>query len=123
MKATTLLLFLTFLSGTSALFGQGTILFNNRIISGGSTGGYATVVAPIFGIDEANPNQFKQGNPSASWNGTNGPMPVPLGTQTYNGIPLHGTGYTAQLWAANSQKPDIELAPIATTTFRTITTV
>src|SRR5437868_1140662 len=99
MKATTLLLFLTFLSGTSALFGQGTIFFNNRGTTPG-TDGRAPVVAPIFGIDEANPNLSKQGNPSASWNGTSGPTPVPLGTQTYGGTPLHGTGYTAQLWAA-----------------------
>jgi hypothetical protein len=103
-------------------FGQGAITFNNRNTTAGS-GGAAPVVAPIFGVDPANPSQQLQGNPSASWNGTSGPTPVPLGTQVYHGTPLAGSGFTAQLWAADSQAPDSAMAAIATTSFRTITTV
>jgi len=102
-------------------FGQGAITFNNRNTAAG-TGGAAPVVAPIFGIDPTD-NQAKQGNPAANWNGTSGPTPVPLGTQVYRGVPLAGSGFTAQLWAADSQAADSALAPIATTSFRTITTL
>ncbi len=99
------------------VFGQGQVNFNNR-----ATAGYpAPVVAPIFGVDPANPYSQKHGNPTADWNGTNGPMPVPLGTGMYGGPPLTGTGYTATLWAVNSTSSDANLRLIATTTFRTST--
>src|SRR3989442_280669 len=78
-------------------FGQGLVNFNNR-----SFGYPVPVVAPVFGVDPLDPYSQKHGNPKADWNGTNGPTPVPLGTQTYSGPPLTGTGYTATLWAVNS---------------------
>jgi len=97
--------------------GQGQVNFNNR-----STSGYpAPVVAPIFGVDPLDPTSQKHGNPQADWNGTSGPTPAPLGTQTYRGAPLTGTGYTATLWAVNSTNSDANLRLIATTTFRTST--
>jgi len=98
-------------------FAQGTIAFNNRQTTAG-TGGGAQVVAPIFGVDAANPTAQKQGNPVATWNGTSGPTPVPLGTQVYGGTALSGTGFTATLWAANSTKADDQLVQIASTAFR-----
>jgi len=101
-------------------FAQGTIAFNNRQTTAG-TGGGAQVIAPIFGVNPNNPLEKKQGNPTAAWNGTSGPTPVPLGTQTYAGIPLSGTGFTATLWAANSTKPDDQLVQIASTGFRVST--
>jgi len=103
-------------------FGQGAITFNNRSTTAGS-GAFAPVVAPIFGVDPANSSQSKQGNPASSWNGTSGPTPVPLGTQVYGGTPLNGTGFTAQLWAANSASPDSALVSIAQTSFRTASTL
>jgi len=114
------LLIAALLMSAIGAFGQGSISFNNRNTAAG-TGGAAPVVAPIFGVDPANPSASKQGNPNSSWNGTSGPTPVPLGTQVYGGTPLSGTGFTAQLWAANAQSPDSALAPIATTTFTTRT--
>lgn len=108
-------------SASFAAFGQGTIVFNNRQTTAG-TGAAAPVVAPIFGMDPANPTLRKTGNPTATWNGSNGPTPAPLGTQTYAGVPLRGTGFTAQLWGANSVKADTELLLVASTTFRTATT-
>jgi len=109
------------MSAASAAFAQGTIIFNNRQTTAG-TGAQQPVVAPVFGVDPANPNQEKRGNPTATWNGSNGPTPAPLGTQTYGGTPLRGTGFTAQLWGANSQKTDAELQLISSTSFRTATT-
>src|SRR4051794_5422775 len=115
MKATNLLLSLAFFSGASGLLAQGTVNFYNRVFSTGSNA-YASVIAPIF-FNPADPDvELKQGNPTASWNGTNGPTPVPLGTQVYSGAPLHGTGFTVQLWAAGSQASDSAMAAIATNT-------
>ena len=103
-------------------YSQGTVNFNNRATSFGS-GAQSPVVAPIFGFDVANPTQIKQGNPGSSWNGTSGPTPVPLGTQTYGGAPLTGTGYTVSLWAAPADAPDSQLVQVAQATFRTSTTI
>jgi hypothetical protein len=108
------------LASAIGVFGQGAITFNNRNTTAGS-GGAAPVVAPIFGMDPADPTAEKQGNPAANWNGTSGPTPVPLGTQVYGGTPLNGSGFTAQLWAADSQAPDSAMAAIATTSFRRTT--
>jgi len=109
------------MSASFAAFGQGTIIFNNRQTTAG-TGAQQPVVAPVFGVDPANPTQPKKGNPTATWNGSNGPTPAPLGTQTYGGTPLRGTGFTAQLWGANSQKSDSELILVSSTSFRTAST-
>ncbi len=114
------LAFMALLAMAVGAFGQGAIVFNNRITTTG-TGAGAPVVAPIFGFDPGNPYSQKQGNPAANWNGTSGPAPVPLGTQVYGGAPLQGTGFTAGLWAANAFSPDSALVQIATTTFRTST--
>jgi hypothetical protein len=92
-------------------FGQGSVNFNNRVTSGSP----GPVVAPVFGIDPADPMP-KQGNPA-----TYATSPIPTGTQTYSGAPLVGTGYTAQLWAANAALPDSAMVPISTTTFRVTT--
>src|SRR5580765_7872770 len=100
-------------------FGQGQVIFNNR----SAVGFPAPVVAPIFGVDPAAPYSEKHGNPTATWNGTNGPPPAPLGTQTYGGPPLTGAGYTATLWAVNSTNSDSNLRLISTTTFRTTTSL
>jgi len=102
-------------------FAQGSINFNNRATSGGP----APVVAPIFGVDPNNPNSPKQGNPS-SFNGTSGPAPVPVGTQTYGGSPLVGTGFTIALWGVNTTSPDSAFSdpatqPISIGTFRVTT--
>jgi len=114
------------MSASFAAFGQGTIVFNNRQTTAGS-GAQQAVVAPVFGVDpdpalNGPRYQEKKGNPTATWNGSNGPTPAPLGTQTYGGTPLRGTGFTAQLWGANNQKTDAELQLVSSTSFRTATT-
>jgi len=68
---------------------QGSINFNNRV-TGTAT---SAVVAPIYGVDPANPFVTKYGNAS-----TGPTTPIPQGTQTYAGAPLVGTGYTASIW-------------------------
>jgi len=113
------LLVLALLISAAGAFGQGSINFNNRITAG--TGPQGPVVAPIFGVDPANPTQQKNGNPAANWNGTTGPTPVPLGTQVYGGTPIAGTGFTVQLWGANTSKADDQLVMIASTTMKAST--
>ena len=107
-------------------FGQGSIKFDNRATTAG-TDGASPVVAPIFGVDPACPTCEKQGNPSlASYQArysTSAPAPQPSGTQVYGGAALAGTGFTATLWAANSTKTADQLQLIATTGFRTQTTL
>jgi hypothetical protein len=99
-------------------FGQGTVLFNNRVTTE-SLPQQPAVVAPIFGVDPACPTCTKGGNPTATWNGTSGPSPVPVGTTVYGGVPLTGTGFTVQLWAANTTAADSALQLVATTTMTT----
>ena len=89
-------------------FAQGSINFNNRATAGQP----GLVVAPIFGVDPANPTQVKQGNP-ASFNGTSGPAPVPVGTQVYGGAPLVGTGFTVAIWGVNTTLADSALTDAA----------
>src|SRR5947207_2066528 len=58
----------------------------------------------------------------STWNGTSGPTPIPLGTQTYGGAPLVGTGYTASLWggvAGTDTEGTLRL--VATAPFRVTT--
>jgi hypothetical protein len=102
-------------------FGQGAVNFNNRATTAGA-GAQAPVVAPIFGVDPTAPTEQRSGNPISSWNGTNGPTPVPQGTQTYRGTPLNGTGFTATLWAADSQAADSAMVQIVSVSFRTAAT-
>jgi hypothetical protein len=60
---------------------QGKVTFNNRVVG--------TVVAPVYGVNPANPTEMLQGNAA---NGT------PAGTMVYGGPLLDGTGYSAQLF-------------------------
>jgi len=107
-------------------FGQGAIKFDNRATTAG-TEGASPVVSPIFGVDPACPTCEKQGNPTyASYTNrysTSAPQPQPAGTQVYGGAALAGTGFTATLWANNSNLPDDQLQLISTTGFRTQTTL
>lgn len=116
------LLVAALLASAISAFGQGSVNFNNRVNTG-NPGPQGQVVAPIFGVDPANPTAAKKGNPATDWNGTSGPTPVPSGNIVYGGAPLRGTGFTAQLWGANANKTDGELFLIATTTFKTLTSV
>jgi len=98
-------------------FGQGSVNFNNRVASGLP----GRVVAPIFDVDPNCPDYPKQGNPA-----TYAVDPVPVGTQTYGGAPLVGTGFTVALWGVNANLPDSVLAdpaaaPISVATFRVTT--
>jgi hypothetical protein len=111
------LLVVSLLMSALGAFGQGTINFNNRVTTG--AGAQAPVVAPIFNVNPANPLEQKSGNPVSTWNGTDGPTPVPAGTQTYAGAPLVGTGFTAQLWG--NDVTEIDLVLISSTTFTTRT--
>jgi hypothetical protein len=106
------LLVVALLMSAVGAFAQGSINFNNRATSGAP----APVVAPIFDTDPNNRTQQKQGNPA-----TFATAPVPVGTQTYAGAPLVGTGYTAQLWAANSTLADSAMVPISSAPFRVTT--
>jgi len=66
----------------ATVFGQGTILFNNRV-----AGAYD---ARIYGTVPGNETLFIQGQPATG---------VPTGTTDYRGaVALQGTGYTAQLF-------------------------
>jgi len=105
------LLILAGLLSAVGAFAQGSIQFNDRV-TGTST---AAVVAPIYGVDPANPTAVKQGNPSSA-----GTAPIPVGTQVYGGAPLVGTGFTASIWArvAGTQNAYVQAA---TTPFRVTT--
>jgi hypothetical protein len=98
--------------------GQGYIIFNNRVVSG--SGAQTPVVAPVFGVDPSCPTCQKSGNPTAEWNGSSGPTPVPVGTQTYAGVPLSGTAFTASLWARRAGTAD-EFVLVTDVPFRTTT--
>ena len=84
------------------LLGQGTIVFNNRVIG--------EIIAPVFGPEPSDISLALFGNP------TNG---VPAGTQVYEGVPLAGTGYTAQLLGGPAGTSESNLQVVATTVFRT----
>lgn len=85
------------------VYGQGTIVFNNRV-----TG---SVVARIWGSDPANPTLLKTGNTAADF---------PAGTQTYGGPALDGPQWVAQLYGGPLGTADASLLPITpATTFRT----
>jgi len=96
---------------TAGAFAQGSIQFSDRVTGTGT----AAVVAPIYGVDPANPLAQKNGNAA-----TGPTTPIPAGTQTYGGSPLVGTGFTASLWArpAGSSGAFVQAA---TTPFRATT--
>jgi hypothetical protein len=102
-----------------AAFSQGQISFDNRANAAGTYGTFpGVVVAPIYGVDPANRSQRVSGNTSAG---------VPMGSATYGGPLLAGSGFTATLWARNSTAVTGDatannLALVGTTTMRTNTT-
>lgn len=91
-------------------FAQGTVSFVNN--NGNSVAG-AVFRANIFGVE--------LGNPSLSKTGQTGGTDNPVGTQTYTGSLLAGSGFRAQLFAFNGagQAEENLLAAPVTTTFRT----
>lgn len=109
---------------TIGAFGQGQVVFNNRLTTGGPAGSLnEPLYAPIFGINPGNPTQQLQGQPNAATVGGN-PLPS-LGTTDYSGRALlSGTGFTAQLFygAVGTAEGSLVLAGTATSTFRTGTT-
>jgi hypothetical protein len=117
-----ILLVTALLSLTQAAFSQGVINFDNRANVGGShSEAPGAVIAPFYNVDPANTSQRKVGNTATG---------DPVGTQTYGGSLLFGTGYTATLWALDSANvtgtADLlgngnNLALVGTTTMRTST--
>jgi len=97
---------------TYGVFGQGTVVFNNRV-TGTFSGGQAAVIAPIYGVDQ-NDNRPKTGNTAAG---------IPAGSTTYGGAALLGSGYTIQLWGIGSSSyttdASLQLVAGSTSSFRT----
>jgi len=102
MKKTTLTM-LALLAAVS-VFAQGTVNFQNGTAANG-------VNTRVYGPEVGNTTVSKTGNTAAQ---------TPTGTQTYTGTPL-GSGYLAQLWAANGASQAEGTLQGATTisTFRT----
>jgi len=101
------------LCATAGAFAQGSVQFNNRV-TGTAT---SAVVAPIYGVDPANPTLAKHGNAA-----TGPTTPIPPGTQTYaNNPPLVGTGFTASIWARPAGVAGAAFVQAATTPFRATT--
>jgi hypothetical protein len=96
MKKT--LIVLTLGSSIAIGYSQGQLNFNNFVAAG--TAPYA---APIYGPQPGNPLEARQGQGAQH-------LSNPMGAQVYNGAPLAGTGFTAQLWAGPTagalQAPD-----------------
>jgi hypothetical protein len=92
-------------------FGQGSVNFNNRVVTPG-TGAQSPLTAPIYGADPAAPLLEKSGQTATG---------VPAGTQSYAGPLLAGTGFTVQLWGgpAGTAADQLMLAQNGSTTFRT----
>lgn len=89
--------------------GQGQVVFYNRIIG--------SLMAPVFGPEPEDSSIELHGNPPFGAMGG-----FPAGTQSYGGLRLAGSGYTAQLWGGPlppgpGYDPVLQLA--ATTSFRT----
>jgi hypothetical protein len=114
----TLLLILAACIVAASAFPQATINFSNRAGIGQNPDfSPGVVLAPIYGVDPANPYQQQIGQTASG---------IPAGSTVYNGAPLTGTGFTATLWERNSTDAvgtaaANNLALIATTTFRTLT--
>ena len=92
-------------------FGQGQIVFNNRVTTG-TTGAYAPILAPVYGVDPLDPLTPKRGQSAIG---------TPSGSQTYGGALLAGTSFTASLWAGISGTTDgnLSLVPGTSVAFRT----
>jgi len=93
---------------SAGAFAQGTIQFNNRIVSTSTS----AIVAPIYDVDPNDQLGHKNGQPA-----TAATAPIPSGTQVYNGPALVGSGFTASIWArpSGSAGPFVQAA---TTPFR-----
>jgi hypothetical protein len=101
--------------GVTSAFSQGLVYFSNKVASGG-IGAQGPIIAPIYGIDPADPLVPKTGMPSIAY---------PSGTTVYGGTPLSGTGFTAQLWGGpvGALEDELQLCltagGIASASFRT----
>jgi len=85
MKTTIALLSLLFGSiAVSNVLAQGHFQWGNNINN--------VVLAPIYGVDPANPTQTRMGNTASGF---------PAGTQTYAGPLLEGTGFTAAIYTSD----------------------
>lgn len=92
------------IGATFSVLAQGTIQMNGR--SG------TLVQAQVYTPNPGDPTLQVQGNTAANF---------PVGTQTYTGVLLTGSGFTAELWGGINGTAEGSLAPIAgsLTTFRT----
>jgi hypothetical protein len=97
-----LFLALTILAVSLGASAQGVVNFNN-LING-------SLRAPIYDIEPSDYTILKQGN---------SPTGLPAGLTIYNGAPLAGAGYTAELWGGPASAQDYQLQPLARTVFRT----
>jgi hypothetical protein len=99
-----MLLTLALLGTATCVFGQGTIVYYNRIAG--------SVLAPVFAPEPGNPTLVLTGNNAAGF---------PVGSTVYNGLPLAGTGFTAELWAgpANTAEGALVAVPTSQKDFRT----
>ena len=104
MKTFTTITAVLLLTNLAAL-AQGTVTFTTVTTT--------ILRAPVYGPEPGNILLSKTGNTSAG---------IPAGTQVYTGALLTGSGFTAQLWAANGagqSESALIASPGAITTFRT----
>jgi len=98
-------------ASVSDLLAQGQLLWGNNLPASGAD---PQVRAPIYGVDSANPMQIRRGNTA------NG---LPVGTQTYGGALLQGTGFTVAIFlgndAASTMANNMPPAVLGTSAFRT----
>jgi hypothetical protein len=92
------------LTSAASLFSQGTVIFDNRVAG--------TVVTHVYGPDPANIYNYVSGM---------GVDDFPSGNVTWGGQLLQGSGFSAQLWAAQGfNMPEGSLQPASPiTSFRT----
>ncbi len=83
-----------------SVLGQGTVIFNNRVVG--------SVVTHVYGPEPGNPERSITGN---------GPNDYPAGTTTYTGAALEGSNYLAVLLAYSGDV--LQPASTAPVTFRT----
>src|SRR5258707_4215525 len=87
------------LAGFGAAGADGTVNFNNDFGTGNS---------PFYGPDPNHPDRSTVGNTSFG---------SPAGTQSYNGSPLAGAGFRAELfYASGPSQPESALQTVGTTT-------
>jgi len=75
-------------------FAQSAIQFDNIVNASGTQGEFpGAIKAPIYNVSPNAPTVRVSGNTAAG---------VPMGSTTYGGALLNGTGFTATLWGLNS---------------------